>query len=916
MSNIEEFDLWADDEDIEIVLPPHMAVVKQVEEEQFSVEKIEFFEEEFKLKIDENTINIYTRFDLQNNDDELKDFQSLIGLKLRGSRGEFNHYTVSFTPNNSFVLRHAVKRFSLNIKKEDGVLLGEKANTVKRPSVKMSEDMSSIEVQIPFIKHYKDIMLRVNGYQKADGKYRVALTRVLDLESIVVTSTSGFPKMSFSKEVLKLNRKPIAGYDGTLRSLKNISVKELHVVSANKQSWKAIRSSQNTLTNKLESMNISSLHDLLFWTPRRYIDKSKPQDISDLIEGETAVILGKITKVSEITAGRGGAIFFVDVNGREIRTTFFNQKWLKSKFTPGEEVLITGKFSWWNRAQQITGASIEHSEEAAVLPIVPIYNQSPSKGITTAFIMAASRELISRMGDVNLPPYLKQEGEMTYFEALNSLHFPNSLKDHYQAIETLAFYELVRMQIIIQENKENIQSRNGLKITESDNKLQAKAILSLPFNLTNSQKKAIIQLNKKMENNLPSSTLLTAEVGAGKSIIAQMACLRAVDGGYQAALLAPTDILARQLYKTFEKIVHNLNLSGYKVNLEFVSGGLKAAEKKQILAKVASGETDIVVGTHALVTGNVKYANLGFIAIDEQQKFGADQRTKLLSARNDDKVPDVMMMTATPIPRSTAQVFYGDMDLIELTERPPGRLPIVTEWIEEDPVSFTEQLTNKVWFDVVQEAKLGNQTFVIAPLVIESDKIDSASVERTYESLKKTALASVKVAYVHGKMKQDEQKKVMEDFKNKQYDVLVASSVVEVGVDVSDATRVVILSADRFGSSSLHQIRGRVGRNSKQSKCYLVSLGSTDNSRLRLTSLVENDNGFDIAKNDLLVRGEGNVFSTEQSGRSEMAFASITKHAGKINEAKKEAIEILNGPYKDIAIEESKEIFNSGERIL
>jgi len=313
---------------------------------------------------------------------------------------------------------------------------------------------------------------------------------------------------------------------------------------------------------------------------------------------------------------------------------------------------------------------------------------------------------------------------------------------------------------------------------------------------------------------------------------------------------------------------------------------------------------------------DVEYKNLGFIAIDEQQKFGAEQRTRLLNSRSDGKIPHLLMQTATAIPRSTAQVIYGDIDLIELKEKPAGRIPIKTIWVEEDPSEIIEQSANNIWGDLVSEIEKGNQAFIVTPLVRESDKIDSASAEKTYKSIKDLSMSGVRVGLVHGQMKPAEQQEIMEKFKNKEFDVLVASTVIEVGIDIRDATRMVILSAERLGSASLHQIRGRVGRNDKPSTCYLVSLGKTDDAQLRMKSLVENEDGFSVAQRDLEIRGEGKMFSSEQSGRSDMIFANLLKHASRIEEAKKEATRILKSPFAEQALADASEKFNSDNRMM
>lgn len=897
----DEIDLWADEED-----EPELIEEKAPK----AIPSIEGYSMSLGL-VDEDII-FHSKEPLP----EHSEYESLLGLTTLLVNNVYEHKT-RFTPLNAFVLRYALKGVKVNLSKQDGMSLKEAADRVPQPHAELTEDRKSIIVTAPNLKIYRNLLAKVNAYPGKSG-YKIPVARAFDLQALSETLQTRLPKIKFNDDVQMLSTEPIPGFDGTLESLKSIPVGVLNVISANGQNWKSLKNSKETLEEKLTKYGVKSLYDLMFRLPRKYIDKSNPQDIRDLIEGESATIVGKIKAVDTLPGNIGGTSFMVeDSTGNTIRVAFWRQQWLRTKYNVRDEVLITGKFSWWMRKPQLNGESIDLAEDVAVLPIVPIYKQSESKGLTTYLFMAANRELLFRLGAIELPIYFKAPERMNYHEALLELHFPTSLDEHRKAIDILAYYELVYMQLIMQEAKNNTDAQVGIKLEGSARKTQAKAIKSLPFTLTNDQKKAIIAVNQKMKEPVPSSSLLIGDVGSGKTAVAQMACLKAVESGAQAVLIGPTDILARQLYATFVKLVENLETkTGEKANIAFLSGSMKAKERKVVLAGVESGEIDVLVGTQSVFSDKVKYHNLGFVAIDEQQKFGAEQRTKLLNSRDDNKVPDLLLQTATPIPRSTAQVLYGDMDIIEIREKPAGRLPIITEWIEEDPQELVDQAISPIWSDISKEAEKGNQTFVITPLVIDSDKVDAASVERTFKLLSEKVLPHLRVGLAHGQMKGDAQKEEMAKFRNKEYDVLVASTVVEVGVDIPDATRVVILSADRMGASSLHQIRGRVGRNSKQSKCYLVSLGKNDNSRVRLQSLVDSENGFEIAKIDLATRGEGKMFSSEQSGRSEMIFASLAKHGEVIKHAKAEAIRILKTPLKGLALRDAREKFESDERLF
>lgn len=853
------------------------------------------------LSEDKNYIKVF----LTSNDRVPKGFSYLIGPK-KSVEGNFIVLTVPATPLNSFVLRFSLKKNDTVLDKETSQTLSSLANKVPKPLASLDSTGRFVNVTVPRIRHYTDILSKLNAYPVSDGTFRLDLSRVPDIEYLSGRDKTSFPKIVLEKDVTETYTAPIEGFDGTLDSLRSISVDVLNIVKADKQTYRNRKASSKSLAEKMSDLGISTLYDLLFWLPRKYIDKSNPQDsLKDLVEGETAVVVGEIENVSEISYGRGGASFTVRTGKNDlVRASFFNQKWLLQRFRVGDKVLVTGKLGWWNGVAQIGGSSIEHSEEADILPIVPVYKQSPSKGLTTFTIMSACREMLSRIKNITLPDYVPNLPGMSFFEAVSLIHFPESIKDRYRAIRALAFWEMVYIQVIVQSDKDSSSLGTGLSIAPETDNLSQAAESGLPYSLTGSQKKALKIIKKQMARDKPSTILLNADVGSGKTVVAHLSSLYAVDSGFQVAIAAPTDVLARQLYKTCVNVTEGLD-----VTVELLSGTMKASERKEVCQRISSGEVQIVVGTHALFTKNISFKNLGFVVVDEQQKFGVLQREALLSSRADGKIPDMLMMTATPVPRSTAQVFYGDINMIELKEKPPGRLPIETVWIKEDPSAILSDLSSIMWQDIRKEAEKGNQTFIIAPLVIESDKIDAASVEKSYKTLSSTSLSGLRVGFVHGKMKQDEQNSIMEDFRAKKYDVLVASTVVEVGVDIPDATRVVILSADRLGSSSLHQIRGRVGRNSKPSKCYLVSLGQTSSSESRLSSLVESNDGFEIAKKDLELRGEGKIFGEIQSGKGSARFVSVVRHAGMIDSAKKAARSILVSENRSRAIKDAEALF-------
>lgn len=787
---------------------------------------------------------------------------------------------------------------------------------VEKPTATLAESGKHIEISVPKIRYYRELMSKLGAYPLKDGTYKLLIDKALDLEALgsgILSDTSRkFLAISLDDEVKQLNREPVPGFDGTVDSLRKIPVSVLNVVSADIQTWKQKKGNSKTMEQKLEVFGITTLHDLLFWLPKRYIDKSDPQDISDLIEGETATVLGSITAANSMPNDMGAKFSLELESGKTTDVIFWRQTWLKNKFPVGSEVIITGKFGLYKNRPSLNGSSIDHSDEVALLPIVPIYKQSETKGVTTKFILSAAREMLSRLGDFPLPEYLQAEDRPNYSETLRELHFPTSIENHKVAVDALAYYELVLMQVQIQSSKDEEGQREGLVQLGDKYSYQSTAINGFPWPLTDSQQAAVQEINEEMASESPSRILLNSDVGTGKTVVAQLSALRAVDSGRQAVLAAPTEVLARQLYNTFVKLLESIDEED-RPSIGLIVGGIPIKERNALKKSAKEGSLDIMVGTHSVLTGTVKYKDLGIVIIDEQQKFGAEQRTYLLNSREDGKVPDLLTQSATPIPRSTAQVFHGEMKMIALSGKPKGRKPIITEWLEEDPREIVSNPLHRLWSDVLKEAEQGNQTFVVTPMVNDSPKVDAASVQATFNHL--SGIFGKRIGMVHGQMKLDEQRATMERFRRKDFDVLVASSVVEVGVDIPDATRVIILSADRFGASSQHQIRGRAGRNSKQGKCYLVSLGKTKSAQKRLQAMVDHTDGFEVAKIDLQTRGEGKIFSTDQAGASELIFASLASHSEKIPLAQKEATRILESELAEKAIADSAIRFEQEERL-
>lgn len=837
------------------------------------------------------------RIDIRSDIDLEEVFESL--PHRSGTSGLRRVYDFEKSPRNCFALSRFIESFEVVISDQDRQTIMEIGRKSPEPTARVHN--GQIVLNLPAISDYFDVVKTLGAWRRGE-EFVAPLNKVFDLVELAPMEESILPAIQLDKTVTDVMVEPIPGFDGTLESLRGISLDVLTTVSKGRSIKKG-----KTLVESFSDFGITDLYELLFFLPRNYIDKSKPQDIRYLIPDEKATVIGTVTKVSNLPDAKGVRFGLETESGSKIDACFWRQHWLANKFPIGSEVLVTGKFSFWNRQPQLSGSSIEWSKEAAMLPIVPVYPQSEAKGVTTISVLSAVRELFSRLGEVLPPEYFTVNDDVR--DLYQGLHLPDSLDDLDQKRERLAFFELVYVLLLMRDLKESASARKGLSQKASKDDLQAKAIQNIPFSLTGAQSRAVKQLNESLASDSHTSTLLSADVGSGKTLVAQLTCLRSVDAGRQAVLVGPTEILARQLHSTFVKLLSSFDNS---VRIEFVGGKQKAAEKRRIAKEVADGTIDVIVGTHSVLT--LDYHDLGLVCIDEQQKFGVEQRTVLLESRKDDCSPDILMQTATPVPRSIAQSFYGDVKTVILDEKPAGRLPIETEWIKENPIEFTRQMSNNVWSDIISEAAKGNQTFVITPFVEDSGTIEAASVKTTVANLESGPLSSLRIGTMHGKLKPDEASEMMRKFRDKELDVMVGSVVVEVGVDIPDATRVVILSADRLGASSLHQIRGRVGRNSKPSRCYLVS--ETEGSAVRLQSLVDSNDGFEIAKIDLLTRGEGKVLGSVQSGKTDFKFANLIRHSHLIQQAREEADRIFESEDCEQALSDARSAFGDQRRLV
>ncbi|PTL76863.1 ATP-dependent DNA helicase RecG [Vitiosangium sp. GDMCC 1.1324] len=655
----------------------------------------------------------------------------------------------------------------------------------------------------------------------------------------------------------------------------------------------------------LNKKGLKRVGDILFLLPRCYEDRRKLQTIAELMPGERGVTVG-VVKLADFVPGRTGKRYFravvADRSG-SIAATYFNAgPWLKQRFPVGKRLVLSGEVRASMSGREMAHPEIEPAEDLEASSvhfnrIVPVY-PGFERGDQRMFRELASvvSESYSHHVEEPLPESLRRKLElMTLSEALRSIHFPpgdadpEMLDRHLSpAHRRLAFDELFFLQLGVGLKRQGVKTEKGITFDVSAPRLE-KARGALPFQLTGAQKKVIEEIAQDMGRAEPMNRLVQGDVGSGKTAVAVVASLLALQDGYQVAVMAPTEILAEQHERTFRKLLEPL---GYKVGL--VSAAGTAKRKREIREAVARGEIHLAVGTHALIQGEVAFDKLGFVVIDEQHRFGVLQRHMLMSKGLS---PDVLVMTATPIPRTLAMTLYGDLDVSIIDELPPGRTPVKTR-------VFNDKQRARVYEAVASEVAKGHQAYVVYPLVEESEKLDLEDATRGADKLRQV-FPGVEVGLLHGRMKPEEKELVMDAFRSGTIQLLVCTTVVEVGVDVPNASVMVIESAERFGLSQLHQLRGRVGRGAAVSFCYLVAnlARSSMDSSERLGVMEHSSDGFVIAEKDLEIRGPGEFLGTRQSGMPELAVANLARDGDLLSLAQQEARSILA---KDPRLESSE----------
>ena len=630
---------------------------------------------------------------------------------------------------------------------------------------------------------------------------------------------------------------------------------------------------------KYKKLGIETVEDLLLYFPFRYED-FKSKNVLDLEDGEKAVVSGIVATPANVQYygyKRNRLRFTIKQGELVLAVSFFNQPYLADKIELGQTVAVFGK---WDKAKgALTGMKLLVQVEDDLQPVYRL-SQGVSQSALVKVIKTAFEAGLDQLLEENLPQILMDKYHLlSRRQAVRAMHFPKDLEEYKQALRRVKFEELLFFQLQLQVLKEENRSvGQGIVLDWDEKKLKALQA-KLPFRLTEAQERSLNEILADMRSPYHMNRLLQGDVGSGKTVVAGLAMYAAVTAGKQAALMVPTEILAEQHLQSLTSLFPSLRIL-------LLTGSLKAAERRERLELIQTGQVDLIVGTHALIQEGVHFHDLGLVIIDEQHRFGVAQRRIL---REKGQNPDVLMMTATPIPRTLAIAAFGDMDVSIIDQMPAGRKEIITRWVKH-------QQLNLVLDWLVKEIQKGSQAYVISPLIEESEALDLKNAIALEEELIAYFGDRARIALLHGKMKGEEKEAIMQAFKQGGIDLLVSTTVIEVGVNVPNATVMIIMDADRFGLSQLHQLRGRVGRGDKQSYAVLVANPKTESGKRRMKIMTETTNGFVLAEEDLKLRGSGEIFGTRQSGIPEFQVANLIEDYPILEEARKVAVQVVTTP--------------------
>lgn len=630
---------------------------------------------------------------------------------------------------------------------------------------------------------------------------------------------------------------------------------------------------------KLNKLGIYTIKDLLYYFPRQFEDRSIIKKIAQLEDEEKVTVKALITNIESYTPKKGMTITRIDVKDDTgfAKLTFFNREYIKNTFRVGDSILAFGKVKKNGRFVELNSCELEYLSASPknIGKLVPVYPLS--YGVTNKDIMNTVR-MVFESKDIKIPEYMPEYILKKYRlcgieYAIKNIHFPKDKESLKIALYRLIFEELLVLQLGLFMYKGGSSDEKGILFKR--NQRLDEVLKSLPFSLTRAQNRALNEIIDDMCSEKVMNRLVQGDVGSGKTVVALLALAECVFNGYQGALMAPTEILAQQHYESFTETFEDIG-----INVELLTGSVTKKQKEGILQRARDGEIDILIGTHALIEDNVEFKNIGLVITDEQHRFGVRQRGKLSSKGES---PDILVMTATPIPRTLALILYGDLDISIIDELPPGRQPIET-------IAVEKKKRDKVYNSLVRrEVDKGRQVYIVCPLVEESETLDITSATETAEEIKRDFFPDLRVGLLHGKMKPSEKDAIMTAFKNHELDILVSTTVIEVGVNVPNSTLMIIENAERFGLAQLHQLRGRVGRGKHQSYCVLIYGSNSEVCRKRMSIMEETNDGFKISEKDLEIRGPGEFFGTMQHGVPELKVANLFKHMKILKTVQQEA---------------------------
>jgi len=673
-------------------------------------------------------------------------------------------------------------------------------------------------------------------------------------------------------------------------------------------------------SKSFNEIGIYTIEDLIYYFPRRYEDRTKFCQIAALEESQIQTIRAKVVASNQRQSWKRRRFsileVIVDDKTGKLSCVWFNQPYLKNYFKPGIELILFGKAERYGSRLQMNSPEFEiiseethgasscaqgPGESLSIGRIVPIYSlpEGISQRVFRSFVKETLDEFLPKIRDFLPFDVRARSNFLNLAKSLLEIHYPQNLDTQKAAHTRLSFEEFFIFQVLLALRKCRKKDRLGIAHKIDNNQIND-FIKNLSFKLTKAQIGVIKEIILDMSVQQPMQRLLQGDVGSGKTIVAIIASIIAMQGGYQVAFMVPTEVLAKQHY---EKISYQLSAfsSQQKIKIGILTSSLGKKEKDNILKDIEEGKIDLIIGTHALLQESVKFKRLGFVVIDEQHKFGVGQRALLPQKGSTEKgtpihpigsgstekgCPDVLIMTATPIPRTLSITLYGDLDVSVINELPPGRLPIKT-------VHFNTRNKYKAYELAIERLTKGEQVFIVYPVIEQSYALDIAGAKKMYEKLKVSDFSQFKVGLIHGRLKQSEQDEIMLKFKNKEIDVLISTTVLEVGIDIANATIMIIEHAERFGLSQLHQLRGRVGRGHLESCCVLVSDTPTEESLARIAAMVKHNDGFIIAEEDLKIRGPGEFFGLRQSGLSELRIADPLTQLQLLKNAREEAINII-----------------------